>query len=176
MKATSVDAEARFTVVYEAHYGAIHAYAARRVGLQAADEAAAETFLVAWRRLDTLPSEPLPWLYGVARNVVARHHAAAGRRQRTESAVAGVPAPAPPVFPEPEDPALWDAWERLRPDDREVLSLVAWEDLRVADAARVLGCPAAVFSVRLHRARRRLERLLLAPQTQPVPSTELSEA
>ncbi len=49
-----------FTALYEARYGAIHAYAARRVGLQAADEIAAETFLIAWRRFDAVPEEPLP--------------------------------------------------------------------------------------------------------------------
>jgi DNA-directed RNA polymerase specialized sigma24 family protein len=48
----------------------------------------------------------------------------------------------------------------LRPVDREVLALIAWEELSVAAAARVLGCPASQFSVRLFRARRRLERLL----------------
>jgi RNA polymerase sigma-70 factor (ECF subfamily) len=57
---------------------------------------------------------------------------------------------------------LWEAWERLSAADREVLALVAWEQLSVADAARALGCSASVFSVRLHRARRRLARRLAA--------------
>jgi RNA polymerase sigma-70 factor (ECF subfamily) len=170
------DPKGRFTAVYEAHYGAIHAYAARRVGPEAADEVAAETFLVAWRRLDALPAEPLPWLYGIARNMVARQQTAAGRRQHTEVALARERPAAPPGFAEPDDTALWKAWERLRPVDREVLALVAWEELSVAHAARVLGCAAPVFSVRLHRARRRLERLLAGARAQPTPSNELSEA
>jgi RNA polymerase sigma-70 factor (ECF subfamily) len=123
-----------------------------------------------------MPDEPLPWLYGVARNVVARHRAASGRRQRTEAALAQERT-APQLGPhESGDASLWEAWERLRPDDREVLSLIAWEELSVADAARVLGCSAPVFSVRLHRARRRFERLLSKPSNHPLPATELSGA
>jgi RNA polymerase sigma-70 factor (ECF subfamily) len=170
------DRTERFTKLYEASYGAIYAFAARRVGIEVADEIAAETFLVAWRRLDALPEPPLPWLYGVARNVVARHHKASGRRLQTEAALARERARPQGGLSESEDPALWDAWERLRPGDREVLALIAWEELPVADAARVLGCPAPVFSVRLHRARRRLECLLEETSPRPVPTTELSEA
>ncbi len=70
MNAAERDARVRFSEMYGALYGRIHAYAERRVGAEAADEVTAETFLVAWRRLDAIPSEPLPWLYGVARNVV----------------------------------------------------------------------------------------------------------
>ena len=58
------------------------------------------------------------------------------------------------------DLRLWEAWEQLSVGDREVLALVAWEELSVADAARALGCSAPVFSVRLYRARRRLQRLV----------------
>ena len=172
----SWDPVERFTTVYEASYGAIHAYAARRVGTQLADEVAAETFLVAWRRLDSLPAEPLPWLYGVARNMVAKQHSALGRVQLTEAALTNERSPGELAAPESGDPALWEAWERLRPGDREVLSLVVWEELPVSAAARVRGCPAPVFSVRLHRARRRMERLLSGPTARPMSITELSEA
>ncbi len=170
------DRTERFTQLYEANYGAIYAFAARRVGTEAADEIAAETFLVAWRRHDAVPELPLPWLYGVARNVLARHHRASGRRLQTQAALAREPTGPQPGFSEPEDPALWEAWERLRPGDQEVLALIAWEELSVADAARVLGCPASVFSVRLHRALRRLERLLGADAGQSDSSCILSEA
>jgi RNA polymerase sigma-70 factor (ECF subfamily) len=166
----------RFTRLYEAHYGAIYAFSVRRVGIEAADEVAAETFLVAWRRLDALPEPPLPWLYGVARNIVARHRKASGRHLKTQAALAREPAGRQPGFSEHEDPALWDAWERLRPGDQEVLALIAWEELPVAEAARVLGCPAPVFSVRLHRARRRLERLLAGDAAQSDSPRILSEA
>jgi RNA polymerase sigma-70 factor (ECF subfamily) len=75
-----------------------------------------------------------------------------------------------------EDEALWEAWHRLREADREVLALIAWEELSVAEASRVLGCPAPVFSIRLHRARRRLEGLLAQPAGAVRPVSTLSEA
>jgi hypothetical protein len=71
----------RFSSIFEESYGRVHAYAARRVGRDSADDIAAETMLIAWRRREVLPADPLPWLYGIARNVVARHHEAATRGQ-----------------------------------------------------------------------------------------------
>ena len=160
MSLTTDHREAAFATLYEQCYGAIHAYAARRVGIDAADEVAAETFLVAWRRFDAMPAPPLPWLYGVARNVVLRHHETTHRETLARAAAERErPGPIPEAA---EDPAIWDAWNRLRVSDREVLALIAWEELTVAEAARVLGCPAPQFSVRLFRARRRLEHLLAA--------------
>jgi RNA polymerase sigma-70 factor (ECF subfamily) len=174
MSPVASDRPQRFAALYQESYGAIRAYASRRAGVEAADEIAAETFLVAWRKFDTLPNDVLPWLFGVARNVILRHHAAAGRQQLTRAALANEQSWPQPNGSEVDDPRLWEAWAQLSLADREVLALVAWEDLPVADAARALGCSAPVFSVRLHRARRRLERLLTA--TVPVPRTELSEA
>lgn len=69
-----------------------------------------------------------------------------------------------------EHEALWRAWEQLSDSDREVLSLTAWEELSVRDAARVLGVPASVFSVRLHRARRRLARDLQQTASSSIPA------
>jgi RNA polymerase sigma-70 factor (ECF subfamily) len=175
MSQAAVGAEGSFTAVYEATYGSIHAYAKRRVGADSADEVAAETYLVAWKRIGDLPIEPLPWLYGIARNVVARHGTVRGRQMETEAALRRE-RPRQESFPgESRDPELWRAWARLGPADREVLALVAWEELAVADAARALGCSPPVLSVRLHRARRRLQRLLTDTGTRPVPLTELSE-
>lgn len=157
--ALTVDVRAiAFATLYERHYGAVHAYAARRVGADSADEIAGEAFLIVWRRWEALPEEPLPWLYGVTRNVVLRHIEAA-RRQALAHAAVERERPAA-ADANAGDPAVWDAWSRLRPADREVLALVAWEELSVTDAARVLGCSAPQFSVRLFRARRRFERLL----------------
>ena len=164
----------RFSRLYEDSYGAIHAYACRRAGHEAADEIAAETFLVAWRKFDALPAEPLPWLYGVARNVVLRHHNEHARRQRAWAALERERSWSPLGSPDGDDPGLREAWEQLSAADREVLALVGWEQLSVADAARALGCSAPVFSVRLYRARRRLERLLTAAGA--LSTVELSEA
>jgi RNA polymerase sigma-70 factor (ECF subfamily) len=164
----------RFSELYARNYGPIYAYAARRVGVGAADEIAAETFLIAWRRLDAIATEPLPWLYGVARNVVLRHRSAAGRQARIERALAHEPPELSSGQHDGDrDPQLSEVWEQLSAVDREVLALVAWEELSVAEGARVIGCPAPVFSVRLHRARRRLARLLESPSQ--VSGTEMSE-
>jgi len=164
----------RFSMLFEESYGAIHAYACRRAGCGAADEIAAETFLVAWRKFDALPAEPLPWLYGVARNVVLRYHSDRGRQQLTRAALLRERSWSPLGVQDGGDSGLGEAWERLSAADREVLALVAWEQLSVADAACALGCSAPVFSVRLHRARRRLERLLAAAGS--LSTIELSEA
>jgi RNA polymerase sigma-70 factor (ECF subfamily) len=149
----------RFSWLFEAHYALVHAFAERRVGRDLADEVTAETFLVAWRRLEAVPADPLPWLYGVARNVVLRHRRASARRAKTHELITRE-RPAQVAEDDGEHVGLWRAWEQLSDTDREVLSLTAWEEMPVRDAARVLGVPASVFSVRLHRARRRLERQL----------------
>jgi RNA polymerase sigma-70 factor, ECF subfamily len=156
----SDDRAERFTALYEDSYGALYAYASRRVGAEAADEIAAETLLVAWRKFDALPSEPLPWLYGVARNMMARNYAARSRDRQMRAVLERERACASESGEAAGDPRLWAAWEQLSAVDREVLALVAWEELSVADGSRALGCSAPVFSVRLYRARRRLQRLL----------------
>jgi RNA polymerase sigma-70 factor (ECF subfamily) len=162
----------RFVDVYSSYYDRVYAYAARRLGAQAAEDVAAETFTIAWRRLEHVPAEPLPWLYGVARNVVMRHRSGHARQDAAARALAAEPRAAATSEGD-DDPALWEAWETLGERDREALALVAWEELTVRDAARVLGCPAAVFSVRLHRARKRLERRL--ERHNPTPIATLSE-
>lgn len=160
MAAVSDEPARRFAAVYEATYPAVYAYASRRVGPGAADEVAAETFVVAWRRFEAVPSDPLPWLFGVARNIVLRYRASVQRQRQTEHALRLEREPVGFDREDRADAELWDAWEQLSARDREVLALVAWEELSVGDGARVLGCSAPVFSVRLHRARRRFERLL----------------
>jgi RNA polymerase sigma-70 factor (ECF subfamily) len=175
MEAETGGREKRFTELYERCYGSVYAFAARRVGRESADEIAAETFLVAWRRSESLPLEPLPWLYGVARNVILRKRVEGVREGRTLAAVANELAVSPGVEPDvPGDQRLAEAWQRLNGRDREALALVAWEELSVAEGGRLLGCSAPAFSVRLHRARRRLARLLAAgEQTSSSPLSEV---
>jgi RNA polymerase sigma-70 factor (ECF subfamily) len=164
----------RFSEVYAAFYGHVFAYAARRVGEEAADDITAETFMVAWRRFDVMPSDSLPWLYGVARNMLLRARANHARQEATKKAMTeeGVVAESA----ESSNARLWEAWASLSETDREVLALVAWEELRVTDAARVIGCSASVFSVRLYRARKRFERLLEPSRGTSTRLSNLSEA
>jgi RNA polymerase sigma-70 factor (ECF subfamily) len=157
-----------FTAVYQAHYRQVYAYAVTRAGRQLADEVVAETFLVAWRRLPALPkATPLPWLLAVARNVVGERYRAEERQRAVaaemrawiteeELSVADV---ADGVA---ERAGVLNALAQLSDDDRELLTLVAWQGLAPSHAARVLGCSTATYYVRLHRARRHLKDAVAA--------------
>ncbi|MBW8801884.1 MAG: sigma-70 family RNA polymerase sigma factor [Streptomyces sp.] len=153
-----------FSVLYANHYGSVLQYAYRRVGADDAPDITAEVFAVAWRRMDDIPPEVLPWLYGVARRIVANHLRSSERADRLMARHAGEASRTPMVRDVgdqvAEANAVQRAWSRLSADDRELLALIGWERLGVGDAARVLGCSAAVCSVRLHRARRRLQSQL----------------
>jgi len=156
--------EARFRTIF-AHLGAVTAYAARR-GSRDPDGVASEVMTIAWRRLAAVPADdPLPWLYGTARNVV--YAEARSRRRTAPSEAASAPAPEVRTL----DPELDAALRGLRDSDREALLLVAWEDLAPTQAAAALGITQAAFRVRLFRARRRLQAALA--QTQSAPLTKL---
>jgi RNA polymerase sigma-70 factor (ECF subfamily) len=143
----------RFEEIYREHVGAVAAYALRRAPREVAEDVVAETFLVAWRRLDRMPAEPLPWLYGVARRTLANHRRSAARRA---SLVHRLQIEAPGGAVSAVDERLLDALRTLPRRDREVLMLLAWEGLTPAEAAQVLGCSAVAYRIRLHRARKRL--------------------
>ena len=153
----------RFERIYRENFRAVLRFAVARIDPERAKDAAAETFLVAWRRLDEVPAEPRPWLLGVARKVIAGQFRSESRRdalalrleaERSDAGgadLAGVLADRDEVL---------TAFAALRERDREVLRLVTWDELGPADAADVLGVTRVAFAVRLHRARRRLERAL----------------
>jgi RNA polymerase sigma-70 factor, ECF subfamily len=149
---TDIARRERFAQTFEKHYRAVTAYALRRATPAEAEDAVAETFLVAWRRLDELPEEAKPWLLGVARRVLANQRRAAGRRRALTERVAG--AQAGEEDP-PRRPAVLQALGRLSEADREVLLLVAWDGLSIQEAAAALRCTRTAAKVRLHRARRR---------------------
>lgn len=160
---TEEPAKSEFTRFFERYHGDVYRYAVRRLGPDLADDVAAETFGVAWRRYDRLPKDqPLPWLYGVARNVIRTR--LRGERRRGvvlgAEAAAEVPGTADTVRQVEERDAALRALDRLSATDRELVMLLAWEGLEPAEAARVLGCTTATVRVRLHRARRRIERFL----------------
>ena len=81
--------EDRFTALYERHFDAIERYVRRRAADVAVGDVVAEVFLVAWRRLEEMPEEPLPWLYGVARRVLANELRGRDRRERLVERVSG---------------------------------------------------------------------------------------
>jgi RNA polymerase sigma factor (sigma-70 family) len=152
----------RFECLYREHADAVLRYALRRTRADAAGDVLAETFLVAWRRLDRVPAEPRPWLLAVARRVLANQRRGEARRASLVSRIAAESREREPVPAESGD--VGSAIRRLPARDREALMLVYWDGLAPGEAARVLGCSARAFRSRLHRARRRLGRLLGADE------------
>lgn len=160
-----------FSPFFEAHHPAVSAYLRRRAPAEVADELTVATFEVAWQRWVDVPTDrPLPWLYGVARRLLANQRRGEQRRGRLRSRLAGARDPgaaylagrvgADPAAGAVDALAARQALAKLRPDDREALMLVAWEGLDASAAAASLGISPGAFAVRLHRARQRLEELL----------------
>ena len=151
-----------FGAMYEDCYPRVLAYAASVVGRQVGEDITSEVFLVAWRRWADMPSPPLPWLFGVARNLIREFRRRSGRQY--ELAIAEGRRLATEVdgtdFADDvaEQVVVLRALAGMSDSDRELLTLVAWHGLTVRQAAHVLGCSTATLSVRLHRARRRLEK------------------
>jgi len=135
----------------------------RRTDPATADDVLADTLLVCWRRLEQLPEDPLPWVYGVARHCLANAERTSRRQRRVAAKVAVLDPPAAtspgPGDTDEEDP-VGRALARLRPDDAELLRLWAWEQLGAGEIAQVLGISANAASIRLHRARQRLREEL----------------
>jgi RNA polymerase sigma factor (sigma-70 family) len=155
----------RFQALYDAHYGALVAYARRRtVGRVDAQEVVADTFTIAWRRLAEVPEgdAALPWLYGVARRVLANQRRGNQRRADLSARLRGQGSIAPDVEGEvvarDERRTVLAALDRLRPADQELLRLAVWEELPHRDIAGIVGCSESSVAVRLHRARSRLGR------------------
>ena len=162
----------RFEAVFEEHFDAVLAFAVARADLETAADAAAETFLVAWRRRGELPVQPRGWLLAVTRRTLADQR----RARRRQVSLAARMAFQPQVSVAIDDPgagiaerrAVLGALSRLRPGDQELLRLVAWDGLSPAEVAVVVGRSRATVAVRLHRARRRLAVELAATENEPL--------
>lgn len=155
----------RFESLVHENSRAILGYALRRTEHpEDAADVLSEVLLIAWRRLDDVPRDPEArlWLFGVARRVIANENRSAAARfrlgERLRQEVSQVVRDDSAVVDEHE--SVRAALGRLREEDREILLLVGWEDLKVADAAKVIGISAPGARSRLHRARRRLRREL----------------
>jgi RNA polymerase sigma-70 factor (ECF subfamily) len=143
------------------------AYALRRV--EHAEDAAdvvAETFLVAWRRMDRVPAgdDGRLWLYGVARRQLANQRRGELRRSRLADRLRAELPRAIASARGPEDhrvAAVRAALARLEEEDREILRLTSWEGLAPSEIAAVMGVPGVTVRSRLHRARKRLRSELL---------------
>jgi RNA polymerase sigma-70 factor, ECF subfamily len=159
----------RFEELYREQYGAVRGYLLRRAEPELAADALSETFLAAWRRLDRLPPDPLPWLLGTARKALANQRRSARRLSALHERAAGAEPPpgGDPAERAGEAELLHRALRELPERDRELLMLVAWEGLDPGRAATAAGVSRATLAVRLHRARRRLAEALEALEAAP---------
>lgn len=162
----------RFGTLFERHAAEIHGYAARRLGIRAADDVMAETFLVAFRhrgRYDLSRDSARPWLYGIATNLIARHRRAEARAYRALARTGAIPEPASESFADEAiervtavgvRSLLAGALARLHSRDRDVLLLIAWADLTYDQVSESLGIPIGTVRSRLHRARSQVRQAL----------------
>lgn len=159
--ATDTLKQAKFDRVFNEHYDAISRYCHRRLPPDDANEATAEVFVVAWRKIDAAPDTALPWLYGVARNEVNRVRRSIRRRNALSTKLGGQapmdePGPESVVVRHVDQVELLAALGKLRPADQEVLRLRAYEHLSLAEVAIALGCTVEAAKKRSARALRRL--------------------
>ncbi len=151
----------RLEQIYAEHHAAVRAYVRRRAPEALVDDVVADVFLVCLRRIDAVPSDPLPWLYGVARKTLANERRRIARTPPAERSVTSDPEPL-------GDSGLARAFAELSERDREVLRLVAWEGLTLHDAAVALNCSTVAARVRFHRAKSRLAGRLEAAASFPI--------
>jgi RNA polymerase sigma factor (sigma-70 family) len=167
----------RFAALFDRHAPHIYRYLARRAGRQVADDLVAETFLAAFAkrdRYDPAHADARPWLYGIATNLVHQHRRDEARQYRIWQAAAaqaevpgaggGEPGHADQVAADVTAQAtralLATALAALPASDRDVLLLVAWEQLTYQEVSRALDIPVGTVRSRLHRARTKTRQAL----------------
>jgi RNA polymerase sigma-70 factor (ECF subfamily) len=160
----------RFEVLFHRHVPRIQRYVVRRLGQHAADDIVAETFLVAFRRrksYDLSCADALPWLYGIATNLIGRHRRDEIRLYRALARTGADLVTAPfsdrvdeRVSAAAAGPRLARALADLPAAYRDALLLVAWGDLSYEEAATALGVPKGTVRSRISRARAALRRSL----------------
>lgn len=183
MRESESERSRRFRSLFGSYGSDMVAYCSWRAGSPSdAQDAVAEVFLAAWRRLDELPEGDAArvWLYATARRVIANQRRSSRRRialdERLAIEAASVSKERPP--PDDEEMLVWEALRCLALRDREVLLLAEWEGLSPAQIATVLGCGMVTARGRLHRARRRFRTVfqqLHAHDDSEQPKPEASE-
>lgn len=157
--------EERFRAAFEEHYRAVARYLRTRGHASAdADDLIAGTFEVAWQKIDRVPEgrDALPWLLGVARNLSrnARRKTQREASFLSELSAVTVASAEIPIVDRARTAEIMSALVQLRPLDRDLILLVAWDELTPSEAGQVLGLRAVTARSRLHRARQRLRALL----------------
>ena len=150
--------QAAFQSLFQKRFTVVWRFARRRCASSAdADDVTAETFAVAWRRRHDIPCEQVHlWLFGIARRVIANQSRSARRQEHLRLRLVEQAVPGPTDERPSHDGTLLAALAALSPDDRDLLIMRAWDELPVAEMARLLDCSPNAVSVRLHKARRRL--------------------
>jgi RNA polymerase sigma factor (sigma-70 family) len=165
----SRDEPERFAEIYDRHAGPIHRYVARRLGIAAADDIVAETFLAAFhgrRRYQRQHPDARPWLYGIAANLISRQ-----RRSEVRMLRALARSPIEPAHDDADrsddrlsaaavQRDLAAALSDLAARDRDVLLLIAWADLSYHEVAEALDIPIGTVRSRLNRARNKVRHSL----------------
>jgi RNA polymerase sigma factor (sigma-70 family) len=178
----SLHTPAGFATIFDRHFDAVHAYLQRRVGPDLADELSAQTFLVAFDKRDGYdPAQPdaRPWLFGIATNLVRRHHRDEVRQFRAYARSAedpvldafdGVEARLDASEMRRE---LVDALAQVPVEELDALLLYAWAELSYPEIASALDIPTGTVRSRLSRARGRIRAALDAGRSpalgQPIP-------
>lgn len=130
-----------------------------------ADDALAETFTIAWRRIADVPSGDAarPWLFVVARNLLSEHYRRGDWMENittrlTAELMTATPVPIPGDEPSRDNlEVALQALLQINIADRELIELVAWDRVSHNEAAQVLGCSVNAVAIRLSRARSRLQ-------------------
>lgn len=154
----------QFGAIFDRHFDAIHRYLSRRIGVSIADDLAAQTFTEAFvhrERYDVDQPDSRPWLYGIASNLLRRHHRTEVRQLRAYARSGVDPvidldleAVAERLDAGDAVPRIAAALATLNHGDREVLLLYAWADLSYLDISHALDIPIGTVRSRLNRARR----------------------
>lgn len=162
MGALAIGRRARYEALVRVVVEPLRRYAMRRVDHADAEDVVSDALLVLWRRLDDVPTDdPLPWCYGVVRRCLANAERSRRRQRLLTDRLRFVHPQSSPTTGQPIlDPTLHRAMGRLRPGDRELLRLWAWEDLAPREIAVVLGTTSNAVAIRLHRAKARLAKEL----------------
>ena len=178
------DADLRLERLVEENFDRVAAYLLSRSDPETAADALAKTLEIVWRRLDDVPTEPLPWFLGIARRVLSDLWRSQNRRDALISRLTGAEVARLRVSIDGRDEATDGVVERqvalaalasLSDSERDVLLLVAWDGLTARQAAKVLACSHGAFTVRLFRARARLRQHLSSQITEvprPAPTSE----
>ena len=162
---TCVSREERFHALFEEYYRVVARFVRTRGhGSADADDLIAGAFEVAWRQMDKVPEgrEALPWLLGIARNLSRNARRKSQREASFVNALSTVTVPwaEMPIEDRAASAEVMGALGQLKPVDRDLILLVAWDELTPSEAGQVLGLRPVTARSRLHRARQRMSALL----------------